>query len=66
MALDDGVFAIVRDRMEIEVEGATRQQFIAGDLVLIGGQQGSVLRMGDVGGILRQIALLRKDVQARE
>ena len=66
MPLDHRVLAIVRDRVEIEVERVTGKEVRATELLVVGGKESEGLRMGDARGILREEALLREGVQPRK
>ena len=66
MPLDHRMLAVVRDGVEIEVEGVTGKEVLAAELLVVGGKERERLRMVDARGILREIALLREGVQPRK
>src|SRR5258706_9775529 len=66
MALDDGMFSKVGERVEIESEGGTRKDFFLSYLGVPGGQKFVGLGAVDAVGVLREVAFLGDGVEATE
>src|SRR5215471_236980 len=66
MGLHKGVLAEIRHGVEVEVEGFSRQDRVAGERAVPGTEQGCNFLRSNARGILRQEALLRNDVEATE
>src|SRR5216683_540673 len=64
MAFDDGIFAVVGDGVEVEVEGCAVKQTLGIHAVMPGAQQLTGLGVGNAGGILRQVTLLGKRIES--
>src|SRR5271157_242893 len=62
MPLHQGVFSVIGDGMKVQVEGLSRQEIMAMDLFVPGGQEAGGFAVIDSGGILREVTFLGKGV----